>query len=304
MCVSDHFGEERIAARIRPVASGHATIVVMSDSTESKIERERRAWLEAGERLKDLEEDYQAAKGAGTLTDELKHQLTETRQTYRTRGEQSGKRAGMVGVTTIWWKRWLEVGIDHELTARDGFRQLFGGHNNSANLLIDFDNSVVAICSAAFAIEALYNDFVYRLPPKEWDKRPNQIQRLGHALRTGWQLDESSASRLVSRISKLLKRRGDAVHAYPETLPTRPHPAGLHSGAEHEVFNAVTAGEALDLAIEVVELTAGDPSPDLPNPNARWMRRWVSQREAHHAEVRVMDTKRKAVPLHLPGDAS
>jgi len=275
----------------------------MSDSTESKTERERRGWLEEGERLKDLEEDCQAAKVAGTLTEELKGQLTETRRAYRTRGEETGKRAGMVAVTTIWWKRWLEIGIDHELAAKDGFQKLLGGHNNSANLLVDFDNSVVAVCSAAFAIEALYNDFVYRLPPKEWDKRPNQIQRLGYGLRTGWPLDESSATRLVSRIGKLLKRRGDAVHAYPETLPARPHPAGLHSGAEHELFNAVTAGEALDLAIEVVDLTAGDPSPDLPNPYGRWMRRWVSQREAHHAEVRVMHTRREALPLQLPSDA-
>lgn len=76
----------------------------MSDSTESKIERQRRGWLEDGERLKDLEEDYQAAKVTGTLTEELKGQLTETRRTYRTRGEETGKRAGMVAVTTIWWK--------------------------------------------------------------------------------------------------------------------------------------------------------------------------------------------------------
>jgi hypothetical protein len=276
----------------------------MSNSTVPKIERGRRAWLEEGERLKDLEEDYQAAKVAGTLTEALKRQLTETRRAYRTRGEGTGKRGGMVAVTTIWWKRWLEIGIDHELAARDGFRQMLGGQDNSANLLIDFDNSVVAVCSAAFAIEALYNDFAYRLPPKEWDKRPTQIRRLGYGLRTGWPLDESSAARLVSRIDKLLKRRGDAVHAYPETLPARPHPAGLHSGAEHEVFNAVTAGEALDLAIEVVELTTGDPSPDLPNPYGRWMHRWVSQREAHHAEVRVMQTRREAVPLELSSDAA
>jgi hypothetical protein len=249
-------------------------MTIMSHSAESRIERERRTWLEEGERLKDLEEDYQTAKVTGTLTDELTRRLTEARRRYRTRGEQNGKRAGMVAVTTIWWKRWLEVGIDHELRARDGFRQLLAGHKNSANLLVDFDNSVVAVCSAAFAIEALHNDFVYRLPPKEWKKRPNQLQRLGHGLRTGWALDESSATRWANRIGELLKRRGDAVHAYPETLPTRPHPAGLHSGAEHEVFNAVTAGEALDLAIEVVDLTGRDPSPDLPAPYDRWMHRW------------------------------
>ncbi len=276
----------------------------MSDSTESKVERERRAWLEDGERLKDLEEDYQAAEVAGTLTEDLKRQLSETRRAYRTRGEETGKRAGMVAVTTIWWKHWLEIGIDHELAARDGFRQLLGGQDNSANLLVDFDNSVVAVGSAAFAIEALYNDFVYRLPAKEWDKRPNQIQKLGYGLRTGWLLEESSANRLVTRIGKLLKRRGDAVHPYPETLPARPHPAGLHSGAEHEMFNAVTAGEALDLAFEVVDLTAGDPSPDLPNPYGRWMRRWVSQREAPHGEVRVMHTRREAVPFQLSSDAA
>lgn len=269
----------------------------MSSSTESRIERERRAWLEEGERLKDLEEDYQAAKIAGTLMEELKRQLTETRRAYRTRGEETGMRAGMVAITTIWWKRWLEIGIDHELEARGAFRQLLGGNHNSANLLVDFDNSVVAVCSAAFAVEALYNDFVYRLPPQHWDKQPNQIQRLGYALRTGWLVDESSATRLLSRIRKLLKRRGDAVHAYPETLPARPHPAGLQSGAEHEVFNAVTVGDALDLAFEVVDFTSGDPSPDLPNPYGHWMRRWVSTREAHHAEVRALQATRKATAV-------
>jgi hypothetical protein len=69
------------------------------------------------------------------------------------------------------------------------------------------------------------------------------------------------------------------------------------------MFNAVTAGDALDLAIEVVDLTAGDPSPDLPNPYDRWIRRWVSTREAHHDEVRALQTRREALPLELPSDA-
>ena len=64
----------------------------------------------------------------------------------------------------------------------------------------------------------------------------------------------------MNRIGELLERRGDAVHAYPETLPARPHPAGLNSGAEHEIFNAVSPREAIDQALEVVKLTESDPS--------------------------------------------
>ena len=89
----------------------------------------------------------------------------------------------------------------------------------------------------------------------------------------------------MNRIVELLEKRGDAVHAYRETLPTRPHPAGLNSGAEHEIFNAVTAREAIDLALEVVKLTEADPSPYLPPPYDRWMRRWVAARQPYRDQV-------------------
>ncbi|MGH8924537.1 MAG: hypothetical protein ACRDWA_07890 [Acidimicrobiia bacterium] len=272
----------------------------MSGYGESTRERERREWLEEGERLKDLEEDFSAAKLAGTLNDELRRELSETRRAYRIRGEQTGKRAGMVAVTTIWWRRWLEVGIDHELDAREGFQRLVARRPNTDSLLLEFHNAVVAVCSAAFAIEAIHNDFVYRIPPKEWKRAPTQLQRIGYGLRTGWALDEKNASTLVNRIGELFERRGDAVHAYPETLPARPHPAGLNSGAEHEIFNAVSAREAIDLAIEVVMLTVSDPSPDLPPPYNRWMRRWVVARQPYRDQVQEMRERRDRVPLEVP----
>jgi hypothetical protein len=50
----------------------------MSAYAESNRERERREWLEKGERLKDLEEDFSAAKLAGTLSEELRRDLSET----------------------------------------------------------------------------------------------------------------------------------------------------------------------------------------------------------------------------------
>lgn len=275
----------------------------MSGYTESNRERERREWLEEGERLKDLEEDFSAAKLAGTLTEELRRELSETRRAYRTRGAQTGKRAGIVAVTTIWWIRWLEVAIDHELEARKGFQQLVAGQPNTDSLLLEFHNAVIAVCSAAFAIEAIHNDFVYRIPPKKWKRVPMQLQRIGYGLRTGWALDEKYASTLVNRIGELLERRGDAVHAYPETLPVRPHPAGLNSGAEHEIFNAVTTREAIDLALEVVKLTEADPSLDLPAPYDRWLRRWVGAREPYRDQVQEMQERRDRVPLDVPDAA-
>lgn len=275
----------------------------MTGYTESNRERERREWLEEGERLKDLEENFSTAKLAATLTEELRRELCETRRAYRIRGEQTGKRAGMVAITTIWWRRWLGIGIDHELQAREGFQQLAAGHSNTDSLLLEFQNAVITVCSAAFAIEAIHNDFMYRIPPEEWKRAPTQLQRIGYALRTGWALDEKYASTLVNRIGELLERRGDAVHAYPETLPARPHPAGLNSGAEHEIFNAVTAREAIDLALEVVKLTEADPSPDLPAPYDRWLRRWIGAREPYRDQVLEMQERRDNVPLDVPDAA-
>ena len=272
----------------------------MSGYTESNRERERREWLGEGERLKDLEEDFSAAKLAGKLTEQLRRELSETRRAYRIRGEQTGKRAGMAAITTIWWRRWLEIGIEHELQAREGFHQLVAGHHNTDGLLLEFHNTVVAICSAGFAIEALHNDFVYRVPPKQWRKTPTQLQRIGYGLRTGWGLDEQYASSLVNRIGELLERRGDAVHAYPETLPARPHPAGLNSGAEHEVFNAATARDAIDVALEVVGKTATDPSPDLPAPYGRWLCRWVEARKPYRDQLQELQKRRDRVPLDVP----
>jgi hypothetical protein len=272
----------------------------MAGYTESKREQERRQWLEEGERLKDLEEDFSEAKLAGTLTPDLRQELSETRRAYRLRGEQAGKRAGMVAFTTIWWRRWLEIGINHELDARKAFNQLVAGNHNSDNLLEEFQNAVVAICSAAFAIEAVYNDFVYRIPPKRWRRPPKQVQRIGYGLQIGWQANGSYTSALVNRIDELLRMRGDAVHAYPETLPARPHPAGLNSGAEHEVFNAATTRAAIDLAIEVVELTMMEPSPDLPAPHDRWLRRWVNARQPYRDQIREMQNRRGQEPLDEP----
>jgi hypothetical protein len=272
----------------------------MSGYTESKRERERRAWLAEGERLKDLEEDFSAAKLAGKLTDELRRELSETRRAYRIQGEQTGKRAGMVAITTIWWRRWLDIGIEHELQAREGFQHLVAGHHNTDNLLLEFHNAVIAICSAAFAVEALHNDFVYRVPPKQWRKAPTQLQRVGYGLRTGWELDEQYASGLVNRIGELLARRGDAVHAYPETLPARPHPAGLNSGAEHEVFNAATSQDAIDLVLEVVGVTATEPSPELSAPYDRWLRRWIEARKPYRDQLLELQKRRDLVPLAVP----
>jgi hypothetical protein len=153
----------------------------------------------------------------------------------------------MVAVTTIWWKRWLEIGIDHERTAKVAFQQLVDGHDNSDNLLVDFDNSVVAVNSAAFAIEALDNDFVYRLPPKEWDKRPNQIQRLGDALRAGWPLDAFSATRLVSRITTRSTPRQGASNAHETRGSLTPVPlATLGKGRCLGLFHRESPSTSFD----------------------------------------------------------
>ena len=89
----------------------------MSGYSASNRERERPAAKGPGRGLL-------RAKLASTLTEDLRQELSKTRRAYRIKGEETGRRAGMVAITTIWWRRWLEFGIDHELRAREGFQQL------------------------------------------------------------------------------------------------------------------------------------------------------------------------------------
>jgi hypothetical protein len=105
---------------------------------------------------------------------------------------------------------------------------------------------------------------------------------------------------MFGRTRQLLRDRASAVHAYTESLPPRPHPAGLNTARDHAVFNAVTAGDALDLATSITALTSRDPSRSLPDPYRRWLRRWVASRVPYHEKVHTLTDVRNGSPRAIP----
>ena len=249
---------------------------------EPEREQERRSWVEETERNADREERFAAAKADGTLTREDKERFAQQRREHRELGVRIGKRGG-VGVEGIWWVHWLRQAISAETRASEAFGALTTQGHNTANLLAEFDPSLSAVTASAFAIEALHNDGRFRIPPPQRKRRPTQVQLISYAFETGWEAFDGGA--FTPRLKDLFDRRSQGVHAYSEMRPAAPHPAGLNSGWEHEAFNAVEATKAVDLALELVELTDGPLAADLDAPHQLWLQRWANRRKPYRDAV-------------------
>ena len=251
-------------------------------STESRIEEERRAWVERQQRFKDLEEEHQRRLAAATTPEErraLSQDFGTHRREHREEDVRMGKRAPGLSVRMqqIMWARWIEVAVEHELEARDAFRDLKSRAHSDA-LLIEFRASLVAVTAAAYTIEALFGDIKYLIPAQP--RRDNRHKQLRHAFSAAFGIPDAEDQRLAGDLAWLFGLRDSAAHPYTESALPERHPAGINTGAENSQFNAVTSGRAVDLAMELLRLAE---SP--PKPYSRWIERWAEARAAYHANV-------------------
>lgn len=177
----------------------------------------------------------------------------------------------------IMWARWVEVAVEHELEARQAFKELMS-RAHSDPLLVEFRASLVALTAAAHTIEALYGDIKYLIPiqPRQ-DKRHQQLR---HSFRVAFGIPDALDQRFASELAWLFTRRDSAAHPYTESAPTEQHPAGINTGVENSYFNAITSGRAVDLAMD---LLAVSQSP--PKPHTRWIERWAEERAPYHSGV-------------------
>ena len=101
----------------------------MSRQKESKIEVERRDWVERHERFKDLQEQYERQRAATTDPDvrrRLAEEFAAERRAQREADIALGKRSPSTGVAVrqTMWLQWLEIAVKNEMVARRCFEEL------------------------------------------------------------------------------------------------------------------------------------------------------------------------------------
>lgn len=138
--------------------------------------------------------------------------------------------------------------------------------------------SLVAVTAAAHTIEALYGDIKYLIPIQP--RRDKRHQQLRHAFRVSFGIADVLDQGFAGELAWLFKRRDSAAHPHTEAALTERHPAGINTGAENSMFNAITSGRAVDLAMDLLAVAEAPP-----NPHSRWIERWTEERAPYHRGV-------------------
>jgi hypothetical protein len=268
----------RLKARIAKALCGQKT-----RQAEKPFEQARRAYVERQQTFTDRTEEYERNKAAATTDAERKKladDFTAYRRKHREEDVASGPRpagVGLMGRQNMWWA-WIDIAVRHELEARD---HIGTSTDPSDALGKEFAASLVAVTASALAVEALYGELKYLVPPQNLDKRGrlnDQYKTVRNTLALAFGLDEPDEQRLGAKLKDLFERRNAAVHPYSEALPLVAHPSGVNSTVELARFNAVTSGKAVDCALDVLAIAAAPPQP------TRWVQRWVRQNALTHTE--------------------
>ena len=262
---------------------------------ESAAEQARRAWVERQERFRDRGEEYDRSMTAAenqAARDRLMQDFSAYRTAHLLEDVAAGKRPSgeSVMMRQIMWARWIEIAVASELQAREEFRWIVSTPGSGA-LTAELRSSLVCISACAHTIEALYGDIKYLIPAPN-RRRDTRDRRLIDGLTVAFGLSDGLEQRLRSQLAWLFELRDFAVHPYTELEVSKPHPAGMNTGAEAARFNAVKCGEAVDLTMRVLGLARRPPAP-----YGRWIERWTQEREPYHISViEPLERSRGAAP--------
>src|ERR1051326_4671430 len=166
-------------------------------------------------------------------------------------------------VTVHMWITWAELAVEHEekaLSANQAMLDLYAsGENFAEELGRETGQSLLAICSAAFAMDALVGVWTRLVMDAQtvakWEAPSGSINignRAEQVLRRSCK-DAKTAIDLSNRWRVVFGQRGGAVHFSEKSRPTVPHPDGIGNVAEvHLTYRRETATAAVDLLIETL----------------------------------------------------
>jgi hypothetical protein len=229
-----------------------------------------------------MSEQYNAQVAKARSAEErrlLRKQFAAARRAQREEDVRLGKREPGVSIRMhrIMWATWLEVAVEHELEAQEAFLEIT--HQSEGDALVrEFRASLLAVAATAHAIEALFGDIKYLIPPQS--RKGGSDQRLRRAFRVAFGVPDRDNQRLAEELAWLFERRDFAVHPYTEAETPRQHPAGVNTGTEHSSFNAVTSCRAVGVAMDILEFAERPPAP-----HGHRIERWASDRAPYHTNV-------------------
>jgi hypothetical protein len=185
------------------------------------------------------------------------------------------------GITIIvhMWITWARLAIEHERSSAMERRAMMSEHARGGNfaeiLGRETAEATLAICSAAFAMDALVSVWTQKLMDPEVAKK--------------WSAKDSSAPALKKRAREVLKRaigykaattladgwevvfvqRNEVVHFAEEPGSPVPHPAAIGNTAKvNAVYSKENATKAVDLLMSTLDqVVAADQTK---------LRKWIS----------------------------
>lgn len=193
-------------------------------------------------------------------------------------------------VTVHMWITWAELAIEHEqeaLVARQAMLDLHAsGQNFATEMGRETGESLLAICSAAFAMDALVGVWARLvMDPQTVSKWESPGARTPMASQTGQVLhrsckDTGTAKKLTDRWRAVIGQRGGAVHFSETPGPTVPHPSGITNAAEvHSTYSRETATAAVDLLIETLN--------EIESASKSKLRNWINDMTPSLAALRT-----------------
>jgi hypothetical protein len=180
-----------------------------------------------------------------------------------------GASAGSVSlqIRTHLWISWARIALKHEAMAhRAGQEMQQPGANHSRLLEREADAGLVAICAAAFALEALYRELdelgvVPAVTLAAWkanrlsdDKQILELLKLAvdpKGLVNSWQRE----------LAWLFGVRGSSVHYRGSFEAPQPHPLGTNVAPSQITYSAENATRAVDLLLGILERCRDKPKP-------------------------------------------
>lgn len=167
------------------------------------------------------------------------------------------------------WISWARIAIQHETMAKEAWQELeqAAPENRDGYMLQrEADAALVAICAAAFALEALTRelDDLVTLPPATlaaWQRNPPPADR--HVLElVKLSVDPRGLVAMWTReLAWLFGVRGGAVHYEGINEPTQPHPVGMNVSAAQVTYSPENATRAVDLLLGILERCSDRPKP-------------------------------------------
>jgi hypothetical protein len=210
-----------------------------------------------------------------------------------------------IKIRTHFWIAWAKVAIDHEAVARrerDAAEQVAQSesHQRAVYLEREWHAAMVAVCAAAFAVDALYGavcDLVGILPEQPEERRGRRGQIL-ETLKRGFIIGKV-ATAWNKELKWLLGLRDTAVHFGEGSRDPVPHPLGMSTAPELANYSVENAERAVSFALQMLDTCTRSPrlaNTDSPEfRDAEQARRWMKDIQRDEQRIQWAKNMQSAV---------